>query len=62
MPVISMFYGILIYMYYSDMGQHKQAHVHIALSGELLAGDLPKNQLTLVLAWLSIHAEELEAN
>jgi hypothetical protein len=50
-------------MYYSDMGQHKQAHIHveygdheavIALSGELLAGELPKQQLTLVLAWLGL--------
>jgi hypothetical protein len=71
MPVISMFYGILIYMYYSDTGQHRRPHIHaeyggyeavIALSGELLAGELPKKQLTLVLAWLSIHIEELEAN
>ena len=42
MPNLSMFYGIIIYIY--------------------LEGSLPQNKKTLVLAWVSIHKDELYAN
>ncbi|WP_216647526.1 DUF4160 domain-containing protein [Chitinophaga sp. SYP-B3965] len=51
MPVISMFYGLIIAMYYLDTKQHKLAHIHIRYgemegvyeipSGKLLEGSLP---------------------
>lgn len=29
MPAISMFYGIIIYMYFMDNKQHKTPHIHV---------------------------------
>ena len=72
MPVISMFYGIIIRMFYYDNKEHHIPHIHIEYaeftavlevpSGKLLAGDFPKDKLKLVLAWIEIHKEELLAN
>lgn len=68
MPTISMFYGILIRMYYDD---HNPPHFHayynnyeavITLNGEVINGYFPKKQLKLVEAWVIIHKKELEAN
>ena len=72
MPVISMFYGILIRMYLLDDKHHNLPHIHaryaefeasINLSdGEVLAGELPRKQLRLVQAWIELHRDELMAN
>ena len=72
MPVISMFYGIIIRMFYFDNKEHKLPHVHVEFSGytavisipdgNLLSGDLPRNKQKLVIAWIEIHKEELMAN
>lgn len=68
MPTISMFYGILIRMYYDD---HNPPHIHaiynsdiacFTFDGELLEGNLPKKQRKLVEAWIEIHSDELKAN
>jgi len=69
MPVISMFYGILIRMYLLDNNHHNLPHIHarnaefeasVSLhDGELLAGTLPRKQLRLVQAWIELHREEL---
>ncbi|MBS4099460.1 MAG: DUF4160 domain-containing protein [Sulfuricella sp.] len=69
MPAISMFYGIIISMYFMDNQRHHFPHIHveyqgveaiIALpSGELLEGQIPTNKLKLVQAWIEIHQEEL---
>ncbi len=29
MPTISMFYGLIVYMYYMDNRQHKMPHIHV---------------------------------
>ena len=34
MPLISSFYGILIFMYFVDNKQHKLPHVHVEYSGK----------------------------
>lgn len=34
----------------------------LGLDGELLDGELPKGKMKLLLAWMEIHHEELEAN
>lgn len=34
MPLISTFYGILIYMYWLDTKQHHLPHIHAEYSGE----------------------------
>ena len=72
MPVISMFYGILIRMYLLDNQNHNLPHLHaryaefeasINLSdGEALAGHLPRKQLRLVQAWIELHRDELMAD
>lgn len=68
MPTISMFYGILIRMYYDD---HNPPHIHALygddeacydFNGQVIDGKLPNKQERLVLAWIEIHKEELEAN
>jgi hypothetical protein len=33
MPVISMFYGLIIAMYYLDTKQHNLPHIHVKYSG-----------------------------
>ena len=72
MPVISMFYGVIVMMYYFDTDRHHLPHIHIKFAeftcvisiadSDLLEGDLPKNKLRLVWAWIELHREELLAN
>ncbi len=72
MPVISMFYGIIIMMYYFDTDKHHVPHIHIKyaecncvigiIDSKIIEGDLPNNKLKLVLAWIELHREELMAN
>ena len=72
MPVISMFYGIIIQMFVLDTDRHHLPHIHVRYAehkasvaiatGAVLAGSLPSKQLRLVLAWIEIHREELEAD
>jgi hypothetical protein len=37
MPSLSMFYGIIIYMYYKDNNKHHKAHIHAMYQDELVA-------------------------
>ncbi len=72
MPVISMFYGVIVLMYYFDNRQHNLPHVHVRYGeeeavltipeGEIIEGVLRSNKLKLVQAWIEIHHEELMAN
>ena len=72
MPVISMFYGIIVRMFFMDNKEHKLPHIHVeygeshAVVGipdcKVLAGDFPKNKLKLVEAWMEIHKDELMAD
>jgi hypothetical protein len=67
MPVISMFYGIIISMYYLDNKQHHLPHIHASYQGKeavftIPEGDFPSNKIKLVKAWIEIHREELMAN
>lgn len=71
MPTLSMFYGIIIRMYAESGGQHNLPHIHavfggqeavIDLQGEVIEGELPKGKMKLLLAWMEIHHDELEAN
>ena len=34
MPLISAFYGVLIYLYYLDNKQHKMPHIHAKFQDE----------------------------
>ena len=72
MPVISMFYGLIVSMYYLDTKQHKLPHIHVKYGenegvyqipeGILLEGNLPSNKEKLLLAWVEIHKEDLMTN
>lgn len=72
MPAISMFYGIIVYLYYMDNRQHKKPHIHAKYQGhevvlaipdgEILAGEFPCNKMKLLLAWMEIHQEDLLAD
>ncbi len=72
MPIISMFYGIIIRMYLLDNKQHNLPHIHAKYAefvasitiedGDILAGELPRKQLRLVQAWIELHRDELSAN
>jgi hypothetical protein len=72
MPTISMFYGILIALFYRDNVQHKTPHIHaryqtfkasLAIEdGSVLAGELPPRQLRMVQVWIDIHRDELLAD
>jgi hypothetical protein len=72
MPVISMFYGIIILMYFFDNKKHYRSHIHVQYGernaiiaiddGEVLEGSLPKPKLKLVQAWIEIHRDELSAD
>lgn len=71
MPALSMFFGIIIYMYSEANGRHSKPHIHaeyqdyeavISLDGELIEGDFPRKKLKLIAAWMEIHADELAAN
>jgi hypothetical protein len=55
MPVISMFYGIIISLYYIDNKQHHRPHIHVKYQeheavvaipdGEVIEGGIPCNKL-----------------
>ncbi len=72
MPVISMFYGVIILMYYFDNKKHHRPHIHVKYQdeevvvsipdGTVLEGKLRSSKLKLVLAWIEIHQDELMAN
>jgi hypothetical protein len=72
MPVISMFYGVIIRLYLLDNLHHNLPHIHARYAefeasigigeGEILAGELPRKQLRLVQAWIELHRDELLAD
>lgn len=72
MAVLSMFYGIIVSIYFLDNKQHNIPHIHIKYQeyeivlsipeGDILDGSIPLNKLKLVEAWIEIHKEELIAN
>ena len=66
MPTISMFYGIMIQMFWND---HAPPHFHALYAEyealidirilELIEGDLPRRAHALVLEWTQQHRTEL---
>ena len=72
MPAISMFYGIIVYMYYMDNKQHKLPHIHVKYqedevvvglpNGEVLEGNIPNTKMKLLQAWIELHKDELLAD
>jgi len=72
MPTISMFFGIMVSMYFKDNERHHLPHVHVRYQGNnasisiddgrILDGSFPPRQLKLVQAWVEIHNDELQAD
>lgn len=72
MPTISMFYGIIVAMYFEINEKHHLPHVHIRYQGakasisiedgSVLAGELPERQLRMVQVWIDLHRDELLAD
>lgn len=72
MPTISMFYGIVIYLYFFDDERHKLPHIHAKyqdqdasfsiLDGSILSGKIPPGKAKLVQAWIEIHRDALMAD
>ena len=71
MPVLSMFFGIIVRMYQEAGRKHHVPHIHaeysgdevvVALDGTVLEGAIPKSKMKLLEAWMEIHREDLEAN
>ncbi len=72
MPVISMFYGVIVMMYYFDNRRHQLPHIHVQYSdeeavitipdGKVIEGSIRANKLKLVQAWIEIHQEDLMAD
>lgn len=70
MPLISSFFGILIYMFKEKNSPHNKPHVHavfagdrmsIAADGEILAGQLPRKQQKYVEAGVALREDEINA-
>ena len=69
MPTISMFYGILVLMYFRDNQRHNLPHVHVRYQGQeaviaihdgaILEGQIPSRQLRMTQVWMDIHREDL---
>ncbi|HLE13088.1 MAG: hypothetical protein A2504_07225 [Bdellovibrionales bacterium RIFOXYD12_FULL_39_22] len=72
MPVISMFYGLIISMYFMDNKKHNLPHIHIKYQeqevvvsipdGNIIEGKIKESKMKLVQAWIEIHQEELMAD
>ncbi|MFH1900145.1 MAG: DUF4160 domain-containing protein [Patescibacteria group bacterium] len=72
MAIISMFYGIVVSMYYLDTKKHHTPHIHVKYQeqeavfeipeGNLIEGKLKQNKTKLLQAWVEIHREELIAD
>lgn len=71
MPAISMFYGILVRMFFAPK-EHNPPHIHTYYQGKiavfdiqhgnLITGEMPLRQTRLIPAWIEIYREELLAN
>jgi hypothetical protein len=69
MPKICQFFGIVIYMYFSD---HSPAHFHAEYGEfeavytidtlEILRGELPRRAHSMVIEWALLHRRELREN
>ena len=68
MPIVSIFFGIVIRLYHGD---HNPPHFHAVYgefeviveikSGKIIAGNLPPKAVKLVEEWRKIHLSELNS-
>ena len=69
MPVVSVFFGIVIRMFYREHGvahfhaEHQGQQATFTLDGEILAGMLSsRTARRLIKEWATAHRDELQAN
>jgi hypothetical protein len=72
MATLSMFYGIIVSIFFRDNRQHKLPHIHVRYQddkavfsipdGEIIERKKKKPQIRLVQAWIILHTDELMAN
>ena len=70
MPVISLFFGIVIFI--NTRGEHNPPHIHAKYGeaealfrisdGVMIAGRMPKRQKRMIEVWIDIHRADLNAN
>ena len=70
MPRVSEFFGIVISIYFDDVGVHSKPHFHAQYAehravfsipeADLLAGTLPRRQRRLVQGWAALHDTDLQ--
>lgn len=70
MPIIAIFYGIIISMY-AGSHEHNTPHFHAKFQdyeaeydfeGNVLKGSMPQGKHKLIVAWAEIHKEDLQAD
>jgi len=71
MPTLSMFFGLIIRMYYAPK-EHNPPHIHVEYQGNdttidistgtVIEGSLSPRHLRFIQAWIEIHKDELLAN
>ncbi|KPJ83376.1 MAG: transcriptional regulator [Gemmatimonas sp. SG8_23] len=68
MPVISRFYGIVVFMNYNDhepphfQARYQGAEVLVELDSGRVVGEFPARALRLLVEWHELHRPELEVN
>ena len=69
MPVVSVFFGIIIRMFYREHGtphfhaEHQGQQATFTFDGKILAGAIrSRTALRLIQEWAAVHRPELEAN
>jgi hypothetical protein len=72
MAAISMFYGLIVYLYQFDNIRHNIPHIHVKyqgewavfsiLDGKIIEGELKSEKVKLMQAWILIHNEDLIAD
>ena len=68
MPAISTFYGLIVYMYFTDNTQHELPHIHVKYQkdegvvsipdGDVLDGSFLPSKMKLLQAWIELHRKQ----
>jgi hypothetical protein len=69
MPELARFFGIVIYIYYQDVGEHNTPHIHAkygdaegvyGIDGSRIISDIPLKQEKLIINFIKTFSDELE--
>jgi hypothetical protein len=62
MPLVSSFFGILIYMFKEKNSPHHKPHVHAVFAGDKMSIAAPRKQQKYVEAWVALREDEINAS